>query len=273
MKRVRPTYSNVVATIALFFALAGGAYAATQLPKDSVGAAQLKKGAVTPAKLSTRAKAALVGPTGPQGAKGEEGPAGGSTDLAALAQRVRDLETEVTTLASSRMLLSGKVASLEGTLDGVTREGTTLRFSGVNLQLLSGSGSESSLNGLGNLIVGYNEGSGAQTGSGNLIMGTAAQEATSYGSILGGHGSKATGPGTVVFGANNRASAEASTVVGGADNVASGVFSMVGGGTQDEATALGSAAVGGTKNTASGPWSLARGGHELVASEFYEYKP
>ncbi len=65
----------VVALIALFVALAGGAYAATQLPANSVGAAQLKKSAVTPTKLSPAAKTALSTP-GPKGATGAQGPAG-----------------------------------------------------------------------------------------------------------------------------------------------------------------------------------------------------
>jgi Collagen triple helix repeat (20 copies) len=71
--RFRPTYSNVVATLALFFALAGGAWAATQLPKESVGSTQLAKGAVTPAKLSAQAKEGFTGPAGPQGALGPRG--------------------------------------------------------------------------------------------------------------------------------------------------------------------------------------------------------
>lgn len=65
----------VVASIALFVALAGGAYAATQLPKNSVGTAQLKKNAVTPTKLSPAAKTALATP-GPKGATGAQGPRG-----------------------------------------------------------------------------------------------------------------------------------------------------------------------------------------------------
>ena len=49
MKRLRPklTYANVMATIAVFIALGGASYAATQLPKNSVGSKQLKKNAVT----------------------------------------------------------------------------------------------------------------------------------------------------------------------------------------------------------------------------------
>jgi hypothetical protein len=73
------TYANVMATIAVFLALGGGAYAATQLPKNSVGTKQLKKEAVTPSKLSAAAKSALTGPigaTGLQGAPGLEGKTG-----------------------------------------------------------------------------------------------------------------------------------------------------------------------------------------------------
>jgi hypothetical protein len=83
MHRVRGklTYANVVATMALFLVRAGGtAFAATQmLPKNSVGARQIKKGAVTPAKLAPATKTTLVGPKGapgPQGPKGDTGSAG-----------------------------------------------------------------------------------------------------------------------------------------------------------------------------------------------------
>jgi hypothetical protein len=74
--RFRPTYSNVVATLALFFALAGGAWAATQLPKESVGSTQLAKGAVTPTKLSDQAKTGFTGARGEAGPQGALGPRG-----------------------------------------------------------------------------------------------------------------------------------------------------------------------------------------------------
>jgi hypothetical protein len=43
MRRVRDrlTYANVVSTLCLFLLLGGEAYAATQLPKNSVGTKQL----------------------------------------------------------------------------------------------------------------------------------------------------------------------------------------------------------------------------------------
>lgn len=85
MKRIgaKLTYSNVVSTICLFLLLGGGAaWAATQLPKNSVGAKQLKDGSVTASKLAPSARTALTGPrgatgaTGAQGARGADGAAG-----------------------------------------------------------------------------------------------------------------------------------------------------------------------------------------------------
>jgi hypothetical protein len=51
--RLRPrlTYANVTATLALFVALGGGAYAATALPAYSVGSKQLKRNAVVTSKI------------------------------------------------------------------------------------------------------------------------------------------------------------------------------------------------------------------------------
>jgi hypothetical protein len=50
----RPTYANVIATVALFIAL-GGVAVAAGLPKNSVGANQLKRGAVTGPKIRKQA--------------------------------------------------------------------------------------------------------------------------------------------------------------------------------------------------------------------------
>jgi hypothetical protein len=61
--RPKLTYSNVIATIALFIAL-GGAAVAASLPKNSVGTKQLKRGAVTTADL--RKGAVRAGKLGPK---------------------------------------------------------------------------------------------------------------------------------------------------------------------------------------------------------------
>ncbi|HTT96205.1 MAG TPA: hypothetical protein VMF55_16155 [Solirubrobacterales bacterium] len=70
------TYANVMATVAVFIALGGVSYAAFKLPRNSVGAKQLRKGAVTPAKLSAASVSALTGAPGPQGPQGPAGPPG-----------------------------------------------------------------------------------------------------------------------------------------------------------------------------------------------------
>jgi hypothetical protein len=78
----RLTYANVMATLALFIALGGGAYAAIKLPANSVGTKQIRNKAVTPRKLSPAAIALFkgqkgdAGPTGPIGPVGPAGPRG-----------------------------------------------------------------------------------------------------------------------------------------------------------------------------------------------------
>lgn len=90
----RPTYADVVATLALFIALGGVSWAAVQIPKSSVGTKQLKKNAVTAKKIkknavnSSKVKDGSLlakdfkpgqlprGETGPRGPAGIQGPAG-----------------------------------------------------------------------------------------------------------------------------------------------------------------------------------------------------
>jgi hypothetical protein len=77
--RCHLTYANVAATLALFLALGGAAYAATQLPRNSVGTAQLQREAVTAGKIAKKTRNQLRGargPAGPQGPQGKPGPKG-----------------------------------------------------------------------------------------------------------------------------------------------------------------------------------------------------
>lgn len=89
MRLPRPSYANVASTLALVVALSGGAYAAS-LPKKSVGTPQLKKEAVTTAKVKDGSLTAAdfapgalgsglsgaVGATGATGPRGPQGPSG-----------------------------------------------------------------------------------------------------------------------------------------------------------------------------------------------------
>lgn len=72
----RPSPALVIALVALFVALGGTSYAAFNLPKNSVGAAQLKSGAVTRTKIAKKTIAFLRGKRGATGATGPAGPAG-----------------------------------------------------------------------------------------------------------------------------------------------------------------------------------------------------
>ncbi len=53
--RTRLTYANVMSSIAVFLVLGGVAFAASQLPKNSVGTKQLKNKAVTTKKIKNNA--------------------------------------------------------------------------------------------------------------------------------------------------------------------------------------------------------------------------
>jgi hypothetical protein len=97
MKRLKPqlTYANVTATLALFFAMSGGALAAshylitsTKQIKPSV-LAQLKGGA---GKLGAQGLTGPIGPQGPAGATGATGAAGAAGGSGAAGQSVTSRE-------------------------------------------------------------------------------------------------------------------------------------------------------------------------------------
>jgi hypothetical protein len=118
---------------------------------------------------------------------------------------------------------------------------------------VSGTGSTGTLNGLGNLIVGYNEESGqTRTGSHNLVVGPL-HTYTSYGGLVAGHENTVGGPYSSVSGGwRNSAEAEASSVTGGQENTASEEYSSVSGGYSNEAGGDYSSVSGGANRSVSG---------------------
>jgi hypothetical protein len=151
---------------------------------------------------------------------------------------------------------------------------TTIQFSGINVQVVNGAGKTASRNGAGNLVIGYDEGAGAQTGSHSLVLGSE-QAYTGWGAIVAGTNNTAAGAYDVVFGFQNVAEgAEASvtggfknkagnlqaSVSGGSGNVASGSSASISGGVENVASGRGSSVSGGTFNIAQGEESSVTGG-------------
>jgi hypothetical protein len=150
----------------------------------------------------------------------------------------------------------------------------TIQFSGVNVQVVSGSGTTNgTLNGEGNLVVGYAENisNRTRTGSNDLIVGLN-NGWSSFGQIVGGRnnvasglyatavgdGNAARGIDSFVAGLGNAASGAESSVSGGTGNVAFGSQASVTGGHLNQARGASSSVVGGCENVA-GPGSPSSG--------------
>lgn len=164
--------------------------------------------------------------------------------------------------------LDGRLDALEALLAGVSRNGDILLFDGMNLQVANGTGTtDGTPNGLGNLIVGYNEGTGVtRTGSHYFVAGTF-NSYTSYGGAVFGNSNTASGPySSVTGGQANTASGFSSWASGGQSNTASGQNSSVSGGSDSDATGPLSSVSGGISNTASGGSSSVSGGQNNTAS-------
>ena len=190
-----------------------------------------------------------------------------ATDVATLEAGNAALQGDVATLEAGNAALQADVDALEvriAALETLTESQSietvdgqpTVRFTGVNVQVVSGSGDTmGAVNGLGNLIVGYNENeSDIRTGSHNLVIG----RQHSYSSFGG-----------LIAGANNTVTGPESSVVGGFSNIASGAFSTVTGGIVNTASGSSSSVSGGDHNVASGTWSSVSGGLENTASANY----
>ncbi len=172
----------------------------------------------------------------------------------------------------------------------------TVRFSAVNVQIVNGTGStDGATNGLGNLILGYNEDrSGPETctrgrnhNSGSADPAARCEswngewaESFKSGShnLVAGMGNAYSGYGGVVLGENNAATGELTSVLGGQNNVAAGESSVIIGGRNNEiagfkpvadsSTGRDSAIVGGNGNRVEQAYTVAiLGGNGNVATD------
>jgi len=177
----------------------------------------------------------------------------------------------------SRLLRGQKL--LEERLRCISAKGTDVYFTGCNVHIRNGdpAARTDTVNGLGNLIVGYDEdeltfpfghSSSVKTGSHNIVVG-AGHTYSSYSGLIAGMMNHATGAeATVSGGFGNTASGLDTSVSGGSFNTASGDFSSVSGGLGNDATADDATVAGGHTNTASGEdASVAGGGWNIASGE------
>jgi outer membrane murein-binding lipoprotein Lpp len=183
------------------------------------------------------------------------------SDVAVLRARIEQLETENATLQAASTDHGTRVGTLETAsadhetkLASVTMSGTDFVFTGVNVHVRSGSGAtDGSMNGLGNLIVGYDEArtvSSDKSGSHNLVIGPE-HSYPSYGGLVAGLENTISGPyASVSGGFYNTASVICASVSGGNGCDAEGIYSSVSGGVGNHATGDWSSVSGGNNNTA-----------------------
>ena len=136
------------------------------------------------------------------------------------------------------MNLWGRVRALEGKLTHVTSVTGAgglpeVRITGANLRLVNGLQATATANGLGNLLVGYNEprqGGNVETGSHNVVVGQG-HNFSSFGGLVVGRQNEISGTFAAVCGGHgNTASGHTAAISGGQANTASGFTSAVSGG-------------------------------------------
>jgi hypothetical protein len=221
------------------------------------------------------------------------GGSSGSADVAALEARIDVLETKLAYLMVDDASIIRGLAPPH------------VIFRGANVHIQNGTGATDTINGLGNLVIGYNEmhqhSATDRTGSHNLIVGQEHRFTSSGGivagfnnaifgtwsSVLAGYSNQTTGTGasvsggsgnissgsaaSILGGGSNSATIDVATVSGGTSNEATGLASSISGGFNNRATALRSSVSGGVQNWATAREASVSGGHQNRASFDYSH--
>ena len=138
---------------------------------------------------------------GKQGAEGKAGPAGqAGTDGKAGAEGKEGPEGGAGFSTEQREKLKAILPYIKYTASGIAGK-PTIVFSGVNVQVVDGEGKTESVNGEGNLVIGYDENGKhhAQTGSHDVILGEE-EEFTSVGGMVMGYSNTIAAPFATVTG-------------------------------------------------------------------------
>lgn len=211
--------------------------------------------------------------------------------IAELEALVATLQTRIAELEDSEVMALGPYVSVDEISDS---RGPLVQLSGVNLQIVNGEGSTESINGLGNVIIGYDEvteltsyyycsdpaytnetacatagevwSNSLKIGSHYLVLGSQ-NNYSRYGGFVSGYRNYARGIYSNVSGGNvNDATGDYSSVSGGTGGDATGTASSISGGNGNYATGECSSVSGGSTNYATGSRSTISSGNSNVAS-------
>jgi trimeric autotransporter adhesin len=178
--------------------------------------------------------------------------------------------------------LEQRVVALEQLLKHFSREGNEVTIKEANLHIVNGLGSTNCTddqgepildcpNGLGNLIVGYNEqrefSENIRTGSHNVVVGPFHNFSRVGGLVVGEHNEIGGDFAVVSGGQRNTAHGDRSAISGGLSNTARGNDTVVNGGFINTASGFAAAVSGGSFNMARGAVSSVSGGHGNTASD------
>jgi hypothetical protein len=183
--------------------------------------------------------------------------------VGAQAEQIDQLQDRIHRLRDRLLATERVIEDHRAKLACMSMTGNDVFFTGCNVNIVNGLASTETTNGVGNLIVGYNEPTSVddhlpnspsiRTGSHNLVMGTL-NSYTSYSGVVTGRKNAIRAPNANVTGSiDSTAAAEFAIVSGGIRNNASGVRSIIVGGNanaaggQGEGTAI---VIGGGDNTA-----------------------
>ena len=202
--------------------------------------------------------------------------------------RIVSLEATIVSLQNTVNSLNSRLIAVEDNtvleLDGLLQYSLykgypTAEFTSVNLQVNSGIGTTDGLvNGLGNIIIGYNENAvvprafcsnGQYTDSVNCIGNGFLWGANVFrGShnLVMGKGNSYDDFSSVINGFKNIANGNYASILTGTNNLVSGFYATVTGGFENKATGEGSSVSGGAFNQATGQYSSVTGGRAGIAN-------
>jgi hypothetical protein len=169
--------------------------------------------------------------------------------------------------------MGDRMAAVENKLSAMTFDATAneVIITGANLRIVNGLGSTATTNGLGNLIVGYNESREADPDCENVTRSRRPCIDTRTGShnVVVGQQNNFSSFGGLVAGELNEISAGFAWVSGGQLNLAEGILSSVSGGFTNTASAFASSVSGGERNMAEAAFSSLSGGFNNTAAGVY----